>query len=86
VSETKFSTRDRALTLRKFVEEPGGRRVGDRIAYLTRVELLEDHLAQQAVWVEERGFDEAAALREHPGLRSVFDLARRQGIAVCVKG
>jgi hypothetical protein len=86
VTEARFQPRGRAVALRKFVEEPGGRRVGDRVAYLTRVELLADHIAWRAVWVEEHGFDETAALREHPGLRSVFDLARRQGIAVCVKG
>lgn len=76
----------RVAPLRRFDEKPGGRRLGDRIAYVTRPEMLGDHAASRSVWVEDAGFEENAALREHPGLRSVFDLARRRGIAVCVKG
>jgi hypothetical protein len=71
-------------TIRKFVEH-AGRRVGDRVAYVTNPLFLSE-TAAQTEWLEDRAFEEQAALRDWPGLRSLFDRARRTGIALCIKG
>jgi hypothetical protein len=72
--------------LRKFIEGRGGRRLGDRIAYVLRPELLERTAAPGESWVEDVTFSETQALRSEPGLATVLDLARRRGIALCIKG
>ena len=72
--------------VRKFIEAPGGRRMGDRVAYVTNIELLAIEAGPAKHWREEQGFDEGAALRDGPGLRQVLDLARKNGIAICIKG
>ena len=78
--------RERRQPLRKFHEGRGGRRLGDRIAYVTRPELLERESARGVTWVEDRHFSEAHALKREPGLSAILDLARRDGIALCIKG
>lgn len=78
--------RNRNLRLRKFVEGRGGRRLGDRIAYVVRPELLDHHPADHGPWVEDPDFSETLALRTEPGVRAVLDLAWRTGIAFCIKG
>jgi hypothetical protein len=71
-------------TIRKFVER-AGRRVGDRVAYVTNPLYLTE-TAAQTEWLEDRAFEEQAALRDWPGLKTLFDRARRTGIALCIKG
>jgi hypothetical protein len=71
-------------TIRKFVER-AGRRVGDRVAYVTNPLCLSE-MAGQTEWLEDRAFEEQAALRDWPGLQTLFDRARRTGIALCIKG
>jgi hypothetical protein len=82
-----ISLRSRKPTaIRKFVEVPGGRRVGDRIAYVVDAELLANQAGPLSHWQEDRSFDERTALREGPGLQQVLNVARRDGIALCIKG
>jgi hypothetical protein len=71
--------------LRRFVQSRGSRRLGDHIAYVTNPQLLS---AAPAVgeWTEDKGFDEKVALRDWPGIKVLFDQARRNGIALCIKG
>jgi hypothetical protein len=78
--------RQRRQPLRKFHEGRGGRRLGDRIAYVTRPELLDGESASGVTWVEDPTFSEAQALKSEPGLSAILDLARRNGIALCIKG
>jgi hypothetical protein len=78
--------RERRRPLRKFHEGRGGRRLGDRIAYVTQPELLENESARGVTWVEDPSFSEANAVKSEPGLSAILDLARRNGIALCIKG
>jgi hypothetical protein len=78
--------RERRQPLRKFHEGRGGRRLGDRIAYVTRPELLDAESTRGVTWVEDPNFSETRALKCEPGLSAILDLARREGIALCIKG
>jgi hypothetical protein len=73
------------LPIRKFVTAPGGRRTGDQVAYVTRIRLLRD-LGAGGEWVEDLSFNEKAALRDNPNLKILFDKARQDGVAHCIRG
>jgi hypothetical protein len=75
-----------APRIRKFLELPGGRRIGDRVAYVTDTTMLAEQAGPLQAWREDSSFDERTALRDGPGLQQVLDLARRTGIALCIKG
>jgi hypothetical protein len=77
---------ERRPPLRRFFEGRGGRRLGDRIAYVTKPEFLEEETGLGAHWTEDRDFSEAHALKKEPGLAALLDIARRTGIALCIKG
>ena len=82
----KVSRVPKVPPIRKFIENCGGRRVGDRIAYVTDPALLADGEDDKVGWLEDKAFEEKSALRDWPGLKSLFDRARRNGIALCIKG
>jgi hypothetical protein len=82
----KSSRTPKPPQLRKFVQRRGSRRIGDHIAYVVDLERLADARAAPEGWTEDKDFDEKAALRDWPGLKSLFDQARTDGIAVCIKG
>jgi hypothetical protein len=82
----KLSGIRKSLKVLKFIEMPGGRRVGDRIAYVTRPEALALEAGPLDRWQEDRSFDERAAMRDGSGLTQLLDLARRHGVALCIKG
>jgi len=81
----KSSRAPKSPQLRKFVQSRGSRRLGDHIAYVTNPQLLSSGPAVGG-WTEDKGFDEKVALRDWPGLTALFDQARRNGIALCIKG
>ena len=81
----KSSRASKSPPVRKFVQSRGSRRLGDHIAYVTNPQLLSPGPAIGG-WVEDKGFDVKVALRDWPGLKALFDLARRNGIALCIKG
>ena len=72
--------------VRKFIQARGGRRVGDRIAYVTNPLLLSDGGVPNGDWQEDKSFDEKVALRDWPGLQNLLERAKRHGIALCIKG
>jgi hypothetical protein len=76
----------RAPSIRKYVQSCGGRRVGDRIAFVTNPQLLLDGRSTLADWLEDKSFEENTALRDMPGLRPLLERARHAGIAWCIKG
>ena len=77
---------ERRPPLRRFFEGRGGRRLGDRIAYATKPELLGGEIGLGTHWTEDRDFSEAHALKKEPGLAALLDIARKTGIALCIKG
>jgi hypothetical protein len=53
---------------------------------VTQPELLEEESARGVTWVEDPSFSETHAVKSEPGLSAILDLARRNGIALCIKG